>query len=79
MMYFKLKDDAFRGDFGTNTFFQTNNDLTDQYIIVVSIKEANRWSIMRQDDNRLDISDCLEITKKEWDKQFDEHIERNTF
>jgi hypothetical protein len=79
MRYFRLKDDAFRGDCASNTYFQTNDDLTDQQIIVVSVRTQKKWSVMRYDDEKLDISDCFEITKKEYDREFDAHIERNTW
>ncbi len=78
MRFFKLKEQLLGNHLASKVLYKTNDDLTEQEILILGLKTEQTWSNLEYDSDKLDSTNCIEIDAKEYWNEYDAHIERNS-
>jgi hypothetical protein len=74
MRFFKLHSHILQNHCASNTYVKTDDDLTNQEIIIIGKNEVRPWSLREEKPEKLNILDYDEINPKQFWDAYDTHF-----
>ena len=72
MKYYKLHENILRHYLYALCYFKTNDENTWFESVIIDRSRMKRWAKIEEDERPLDVSDCFEISEKEYKAAYEE-------